>query len=52
MPMFMMIMLSVLNPTYMRVLFEDPRGPMVLTVAAAMQVIGSILLWKIIHIEV
>jgi tight adherence protein B len=51
-PIFMMIILSVLNPTYMRVLYEDPRGPVILTVAAAMQVIGSILLWKIIHIEV
>jgi tight adherence protein B len=51
-PIFMMIVLSVMNPAYMRVLFEDPRGPMVLTVAAGMQVIGSILLWKIIHIEV
>jgi tight adherence protein B len=51
-PIFMMIVLSVMNPAYMRVLFEDPRGPMVLTVAAGMQIIGSILLWKIIHIEV
>jgi tight adherence protein B len=51
-PIFMMIILSTLNPTYMRVLYEDPRGPVILTVAAAMQVIGSIMLWKIIHIEV
>jgi Flp pilus assembly protein TadB len=36
----------------MRVLYEDQLGPVILTVAAAMQVIGSILLWKIIHIEV
>jgi len=51
-PIFMMIVLSIMNPAYTRVLFEDPRGPMVLTVAAGMQIIGSILLWKIIHIEV
>jgi tight adherence protein B len=51
-PIFMMIVLSVLNPTYMRVMYEDPRGPVILTIAAAMQFVGSIMLWKIIHIEV
>jgi tight adherence protein B len=51
-PIFMMIVLSTLNPTYMRVLYEDPKGPVILTVAGAMQVIGSLMLWKIIHIEV
>jgi len=51
-PIFMMIVLSALNPTYMRVLFEDPKGPMILTVAALMQFVGSVMLWKIIHIEV
>ena len=51
-PIFMLCALSVLNPTYMRVLFEDPKGPMVLAIAATMQVIGSAILWKIIHIEV
>jgi Flp pilus assembly protein TadB len=33
-------------------MFEDPKGPMILTVAAVMQLVGSIMLWKIIHIEV
>jgi tight adherence protein B len=51
-PIFMMILLMVVNPAYMRVLFDDPRGPIVLTVAATLQVVGSLLLWKIIHIEV
>lgn len=51
-PIFMMIVLTVLNPGYMRVMFEDPRGATMLTVAAGMQVVGSFLLWKIIHIEV
>jgi tight adherence protein B len=51
-PIFMMIVLSTLNPTYMRVLYEDPKGPVILTVAGAMQIIGSVMLWKIIHIEV
>jgi len=51
-PIFMLCVLSVLNPPYMRVLFEDPKGPMILAIAATMQVIGSAILWKIIHIEV
>jgi tight adherence protein B len=51
-PVFMMIVLMVLNPTYMRVLFQDPKGPLVLTIAGVMQVIGSLTIWKIIHIEV
>jgi Flp pilus assembly protein TadB len=48
----MLIVLMVLNPTYMKVLFQDPRGSLILTIAAIMQVIGSLIIWKIIHIEV
>src|SRR5882724_5147023 len=51
-PIFMLIVLMVLNPTYMRVLFQDPRGSLILSVAGIMQVIGSMIIWKIIHIEV
>jgi tight adherence protein B len=51
-PVFMLIVLMVLNPTYMQVLFQDPRGSLILTVAAIMQVIGSLMIWKIIHIDV
>jgi tight adherence protein B len=51
-PIGMMILLMVFNPAYMRVLFEDPKGVLVLTVAGIMQIIGSMVIWKIIHIEV
>ena len=51
-PVFMMILLTIMNPSYMRILFEDPKGATILTVAGCMQVIGSVILWKIIHIEV
>jgi tight adherence protein B len=51
-PIFMLIVLMVLNPTYMKVLFQDPKGSVILSVAAIMQVVGSLLIWKIIHIEV
>jgi tight adherence protein B len=52
MPIFMVFALNVLNHEYMKVLFEDPKGPYILTIAAVMQLIGSMLLWKIIHFEV
>lgn len=52
MPIFMVIALNIINHEYMRVLFEDRRGPYILTIAGVMQLIGSMLLWKIIHFEV
>jgi tight adherence protein B len=51
-PIFMMLILSVLNPKYIGILFTDPSGPMVLLAAGVMQVVGSAILWKIIHFEV
>ena len=51
-PIFMMLLLMVMNSNYMGVLFHDPRGQLALTVAGIMQVIGSLVIWKIIHIEV
>ena len=52
MPIVMAFALNVMNHEYMKVLFEDPRGPYILAVAGVMQLIGSMLLWKIIHFEV
>jgi tight adherence protein B len=51
-PIIMMIVLTTLNPKYMAVLFTDPRGPVLLGIAAGLQAIGSAILWKIIHFEV
>jgi tight adherence protein B len=51
-PPFMMSMLGMINPHYIQVLFTDPVGPEVLAVAATLQVIGSAVIWKIIHFEV
>jgi len=51
-PIMMMLMLLAINPKYMSVLFTDPNGPIVLLVAAVLQVIGSAILWKIIHFEI
>lgn len=51
-PVIMLAALGSLNPDYVRVLFVDPTGRTMLMVAAAMQVVGSMILWKIVHIDV
>jgi tight adherence protein B len=51
-PIMMLIILSALNPKYVGVLFTDPMGPVILVTAAILQIIGSAILWKIIHFEV
>jgi len=51
-PVFMLLALQGANPAYVRVLFHDPLGPPLLGIAAIMQLIGSIMIWRIVHIEV
>jgi tight adherence protein B len=51
-PPVMLAALSSLNPSYTRVLFEDPIGPKVMALAGFLQLIGSAVIWKIIHFEV
>jgi tight adherence protein B len=51
-PLAMLGVLGLLNPHYVGVLFTDPAGPKMLIIAAALQIIGSAILWKIIHFEV
>ncbi len=51
-PPLMIAALRALNPNYMFPLFHDPWGPYMLGFAAILQIIGSIMLWKIVNIEV
>jgi tight adherence protein B len=51
-PPLMAIGLGFINPSYLPVLYHDPVGPLILWGAVLWQLIGSVLLWKIIHIEV
>ncbi|HEV2387831.1 MAG TPA: type II secretion system F family protein [Candidatus Acidoferrales bacterium] len=51
-PPIMAFLLHTLNPAYMKPLFEDPLGHWMLLIAGVLQLVGSILLWKIVHIEV
>ncbi len=51
-PIGMLLLMKVMTPQYMNVLFDDPLGPTILTVAAAMQIVGAFILWKIVKIQV
>jgi len=51
-PVLMAFGLGIVNPSYLPVLYHDPVGPLILWGAAIWQVIGALLLWKIIHIEI
>jgi tight adherence protein B len=51
-PPIMVMVLKTMNPNYMKPLFNDPFGPIVLAIAATMQILGSLMLWKIVNIEV
>ncbi len=51
-PPVMAMALSSLNPHYMKILFTDPKGPFILGLAGILQILGSAIIWKIIHFEV
>jgi tight adherence protein B len=51
-PPLMVLGFAIVNPKYMPVLYEDRIGPYILAGAAIWQIIGSLLLWKIVNIEV
>ncbi|HZT71779.1 MAG TPA: type II secretion system F family protein [Terriglobia bacterium] len=51
-PPIMAVVLRGLNPSYMSPLFNDPLGPYVIGLAAFLQIVGSLMLWKIVNIEV
>jgi tight adherence protein B len=51
-PFAMLVAMEIANPQYVNVLFTDPIGPLLLGAAGALQILGSLILWKIVHIEV
>lgn len=51
-PIGLLLLLRVMSPGYVNVLFQDPLGLRLLAGAAILQVIGSAVLWKIVHIQV
>jgi tight adherence protein B len=51
-PVGMLFLMKIMNPSYVQVLFDDPIGPKILAGAAVMQVIGAGIIWKIVNIEI
>ncbi len=51
-PLIMMALLGGVNPTYIHILFNDPGGQTMLLIAASMQIVGSLILWRIVNIKV
>jgi tight adherence protein B len=51
-PPGMLVMLNIVNPSYSRILFTDIDGILMLCGAAALQIIGGFILWKIVSIDV
>jgi tight adherence protein B len=51
-PPLMAVVLRTINPKYMSPLFTDPMGPYVIALALFLQIVGTIMLWKIVNIEV
>jgi len=51
-PPIMGVVLRFLNPSYMKPLFTDPMGPWIIALAAFLQILGSLILWKIVNIDV
>jgi tight adherence protein B len=51
-PIGMLLLMRVMNPAYASVLFEDPLGLRLLFGAAVLQLLGALVLWRIVHIEV
>ncbi len=51
-PPAMLLVMRLLNPEYLKPLFNDPWGPYMLGTAIVLQVIGAFVLWRIVQIEV
>jgi len=51
-PVLLAIYISIMNPTYMEVMWRDQRGHKLLAVAAIMQVLGMLMVQKIMKIKI
>jgi tight adherence protein B len=51
-PIFLAIYMTLMNPTYMEVMWRDPRGHNLLFVAAVMQILGMLMVQKIMKIKI
>jgi tight adherence protein B len=51
-PIFLAVYTSVMNPDYMNVLWNDPRGHKLLFLASVMQIVGMLMVRKIMRIQI
>ncbi len=51
-PVFVAVMATILNPDYMSVIWRDPRGHQLLAVALIMQIVGMLIVRKILRIKI
>jgi tight adherence protein B len=51
-PIFLAVYMSAMNPTYMEVMWRDPRGHNLLFIAAVMQILGMLMVQKIMKIKI
>jgi len=51
-PLFMIIALGVIDPAYVNLLFTEQLGQTMVAVAAGLQIIGGIIVWRIVKIKV
>ena len=51
-PIALALYMSVMNPNYMNVMWSDPRGHWLLAIAAIMQILGMLLVQRIMKIKI
>jgi tight adherence protein B len=51
-PIFLAMYMSVMNPDYMNVMWRDPRGHNLLFIAAIMQILGMLMVRRIMRIKI
>jgi tight adherence protein B len=51
-PIFLLLVISVLNPDYMKPLFTKPVGQVLVVFAGVMVIAGSLVIKKIMNIKV
>lgn len=51
-PIFVAITVTVMNPEYMSVLWKDPRGHYLIAAAMTMQIMGMLIVRKILNIKI
>ena len=51
-PIFVALMVTVMNPEYMSVLWKDPRGHYLIAIALFMQITGMLIVRKILNIKI